>query len=52
MVEAIHLQPLLATFAGWASRQQAQVVSHRIEENQVLKEQLVARGRSLRLTDV
>jgi transposase InsO family protein len=51
MVDAIHLQLLLATFAGWATRQQAQVVSYLIEENRVLKEQLVARGRSLRLTD-
>lgn len=51
MVEAIRLQLLLATFAGWATRQQAQVVSYLLEENRVLKEQLVARGRSLRLTD-
>jgi hypothetical protein len=51
MVEAIHLQLLLVTFAGWATRQQAQVVSYRIEENRVLREQLVARGRSLRRTD-
>jgi transposase InsO family protein len=51
MVEAIHLQLLLAAFAGWVTRQQAQVISYPIEENRVLKEQLVARGRSLRLTD-
>jgi hypothetical protein len=51
MVEAIHLQLLLATFAGWVTRQQAQAISYLIEENRVLKEQLVAHGRSLRLTD-
>jgi len=51
MVEAIHLQLLLATFAGWVTRQQAQTTSYLIEENRVLKEQLVAHGRPLRLTD-
>ena len=51
MVVAIHLQLLLATFAGWVTRQQAQAMSYLIEENRVLKEQLVARGRSLRLTE-
>jgi hypothetical protein len=51
MVEAIHLQLLLATFAGWVTRQQSQAMSYQIEENRVLKEQLVGRGRSLRLTD-
>ena len=39
------------TFAGWVTRQQAQVIIYLIEENPVLKEQLVAQGRSLRLTD-
>jgi hypothetical protein len=51
MVEAIHLQLLLATFAGWVTRQQAQAMAYLIEENRVLKEQLVAGGCSLRLTD-
>jgi hypothetical protein len=51
MVEAIHLRLLLATFAGWVTRQQTQVITYLIEENRVLKEQLVARGSSLRLTD-
>jgi hypothetical protein len=51
MVEAVHLQLLLATFAGWATRQQAQAMSYLIEENRVLKEQLVVRGRTLRLRD-
>jgi hypothetical protein len=51
MVEAIHRKLLLATFEGAVTRRQAQVISHLIEENRVLKEQLVARGRTLRLTD-
>jgi hypothetical protein len=50
VVVATHLQLLLATFAGWVTRQQAQVISYLIQENRVLKEQLAARGRSLRLT--
>lgn len=45
----IHLQLLLATFAGWVSRQQGQVIDYLREENRVLKEQL--RGERLRLTD-
>jgi len=28
MVIAIHLQRLLATFAGWATREQARIVSY------------------------
>lgn len=51
MAETIHLQLLLATFAGWVSRQQAQVITYLIQENRVLKEQLEARGQSLRITD-
>ena len=43
------LRLLLATFAGWVNREQAQVVDYLREENRVLKEQL--RGRRLRLTD-
>ena len=51
MVEAIHLQLLLATFGGWVTRQQAEAMSYLIEENRVLKEQLIGRGHSLRFTD-
>ena len=43
------LQLLLATFAGWVSREQGKVVAYLIEENRVLREQL-GKGR-LRLTD-
>ena len=34
------LQLLLATFAGWVNREQAQVVAYLVEENRVLREQL------------
>ena len=34
------LQLLLATFAGWVNRHQAQAIDYLIEENRVLKEQL------------
>jgi len=44
------LQLLLATFAGWLNRHQAQVIKYLALENRVLKEQLG--GRRLRLTDV
>ena len=47
--ESIHFQLLLATFAGWVTRNQAQVNDYLVEENRVLKEQLG--GRRLRLTD-
>jgi hypothetical protein len=40
MIEIIHLQLLLATFAGWIGRQQTVVIAYLIEENRVLKEQL------------
>ncbi len=43
------LRLLLATFAGWVDRDQAQVIAYLVEENRVLKEQL--KGRRLRLTD-
>ncbi len=43
------LQLLLATFAGWVNRDQAQVIDYLVEENRVLKEQLGKRR--LRLTD-
>ena len=40
---------LLATFAGWVNRHQAQTIDYLIEENRVLKEQFGKR--QLRLTD-
>ena len=43
------LQLLLATFAGWVNRHEAQAIEYLVEENRVLKEQM--RGRRLRLTD-
>ena len=49
MPELFPLQLLLATFAGWVNRHQAQVVDYLVEENRALKEQLG--GRRLRLTD-
>jgi hypothetical protein len=49
MPDLMPLQLLLATFAGWTNRHQAQVIDYLVEENRVLKEQL--RGRRLRLTD-
>jgi hypothetical protein len=51
MIETIHLQLLLATFAGWVGRQQSAVITYLIEENRVLKEQLDSGGRRLRFTD-
>ena len=48
MIETIHLQLLLATFAGWIGCQQAVVIAYLIEENRVLKEQLESGGRRLR----
>ena len=51
MIETIHLQLLLATFAGWIGRQQSHVIAYLIEENRVLKEQLESGGRRLRFTD-
>lgn len=45
----LRLQLLLATFAGWVNRDQAQVIAYLVEENRVLKEQMKARR--LRLTD-
>ncbi len=49
MPDSFTLQLLLATFAGWVNRHQAQVVEYIVEENRALKEQLG--GRRLRLTD-
>jgi putative transposase len=51
MIETIHLQLLLATFAGWVGRQQTAIVVYLVEENRVLKEQLKSDGRHLRFTD-
>ena len=51
MIETVHLQLLLATFAGWVTRQQSHVITYLIEENRVLKEQLESGGRRLRFTD-
>jgi transposase InsO family protein len=51
MIELIHLQLLLATFAGWVCRQQTAVITYLIEENRVLKEQLELGGRRLCFTD-
>jgi hypothetical protein len=51
MIETIHLQLLLATFAGWVGRKQTAIITYLIEENRVLKEQLKSDGRRLRFTD-
>ena len=51
MIDTIHLQLLLATFASWVGRQQSHVIAYLIEENRVLKEQLESRGKRLRQTD-
>ena len=51
MIETIHLQLLLATFAGWVGRRQSRVIAYLIEENRVLKEQLESGGKRLRFTD-
>ena len=36
MIDTIHVQMLLATFAAWANRQQAGVITYLIEENRIL----------------
>jgi putative transposase len=51
MLENIHLQLLLATFAGWVGREQSRVIAYLIEENRILKEQLESSGKRLRFTD-
>jgi transposase InsO family protein len=51
MSEIIHLQFLLATFAGWVGRKQTAIIAYLVEENRVLKEQLKSDGRRLRLTE-
>ena len=49
MPDPFPLHLLLATFAGWINRDQAQVVAYLVEENRVLREQLG--DRRIRLTD-
>lgn len=51
MIETLHLQLLLATFAGWVTRQQSQAVAYLVEENRVLKEQHTSSEKRLRFTD-
>jgi len=51
MTEILHLQLLLATFAGWAGRQQSAVIAYLVEENRILKEQFESGGKRLRFTD-
>jgi putative transposase len=51
MPETIHLQLLLATFAGWVGRRQTAVIEYLVEENRILKEQLESGGKRLRFTD-
>lgn len=51
MIETIHLQLLLASFAGWVGRRQTAFIAYLIEENHVLKEQLESAGKRLRFTD-
>ena len=49
MTDFFPLRLLLATFAGWVNREQAQIVAYLVEENRVLREQLGERRP--RLTD-
>jgi transposase InsO family protein len=49
MPELFSFQLLLATFAGWVNRQQAEAIEYLVEENRILKEQLG--GKRLRLTN-
>ena len=51
MIETIYLKLLLATFAGWVTRQQSHAIAYLIEENRVLEEQLTASGKRVRFTD-
>jgi putative transposase len=51
MLETIHLQLLLATFAGWVGSKQTAIIAYLVEENRVLKEQLKSGGRRVRFTD-
>jgi putative transposase len=51
MTPTIHLQLLLATFAGWIGIHQSREISYLIEENRVLKEQLESSGKRILFTD-
>ena len=48
-MNALVLQLLVNTMAGWVNRGQQQVIDYLMEENRILREQL--HGRRLRLTD-
>ena len=39
MTNCLPLQLLLATFAGWVNRRQAEAIEYLVEENRVLKEE-------------
>jgi len=43
------LRVLLTTLAGWVNRQQQDVIAYLVEENRVLKEQMM--GKRIRLND-
>lgn len=47
----VELRLLLAVFGAWVGRREARIIAYLIEENRVLKEQLTARGKRLRLTN-
>ena len=49
MAQIHPLHILIASFAGWMNRHQAEVLEYLIEENRVLKEQ--RKGKALRLND-
>jgi len=49
MPDYLPLKLPLVTFAGWVSREQAQIIAYLLEENRVLEEQL--HGKRLRLND-
>lgn len=51
MTHTIHLQLLLATFAGWVGLQQSRTISYLIEENRILNQQLESSGRRILFTD-
>jgi hypothetical protein len=51
MIETIHLQLLLATFAGWVGKKQTAIITYLVEDNRGLKEQLKSDRRRLRFTD-
>ena len=40
MIETIHLQFFLATFAGWVGGQQEAAITYLIDENRVPRDQL------------